>query len=93
MTAALNKYEVLLTSVKCNAISSEQEYIIALIYIVKKLNDDNFKLSNTVKKTYNIVREREISHNLGNNNNIIKGKGKKERHIFPQKKWKPESPK
>ena len=49
MTEALNKYEILLASVKWNAIKTEN--IMATTTVIEKLKYDNLKLSKYYKKS------------------------------------------
>ena len=88
--AALNKYEVLLTSGKYNAMSSKQEHI-----SVK--NFHCWKTQGWKSKSFQVCQdnqqERQIKEKKSQSNNNNKkingkgnGKGKKERHILPQDK-------
>ena len=49
MTAVFNKYEVLITSKKCNYMYPEQEQIMALTTVVEQIKGDNIKLSKSAK--------------------------------------------
>ena len=49
MTSSLNKYEILCKDNKWKSMSPEQEQIIALASVVKKLKYDNLKLANNFK--------------------------------------------
>ena len=51
VTSALQKYEVILTPSKCSAMYPEQEKIMMLTTVVEKLNDNNIKLSKSIKTT------------------------------------------
>ena len=51
MMEALNKYEVLLASIKWNAISPKRENIMATTTVIEKLKYDNLKLSKSYKKS------------------------------------------
>ena len=48
ITSAFKKFEILRKDNKWNSMSPEQEHIIALASVVKKLKDDNLKLSESV---------------------------------------------
>ena len=51
MTSALNNFEILRKDNKWNSMSLEQEHIIALVFVVEKLNNDNLKLSKSFKSS------------------------------------------
>ena len=50
MTAAINKYDILLTSGKRNTIYLEQNHIVTLTAVVEKLKDNNLNIFKYIKQ-------------------------------------------
>ena len=62
MTEVLNKYEVLINSVKWNLMSPEQDHILALNTVAENVKYDNLKINNSAKTTSIKIRVLKIVH-------------------------------
>ena len=91
MKADINNYEVLISSGKWNVIYPKEYQIVDLTTVMEKLKDDNPKLSKSVKTA---PKNQQVNGNQTqscNRNCKNKSKGKKDRQMSPQDKWKLES--
>ena len=93
MTDAMKKYEVLLPLVKWNEIPPDQEKIVALASIAEKLDNNNLKLTRSVKSALKKGKRNRNKIQQGNNKNGNKFTVNKQKQKNPQDQWKIEYPK